>query len=401
MITVTEAQSIINNSIVDFGTERIALMHSIGKVLRENIYADRDFPPYNRVTMDGIAIQYDEFANGRCNFNIEGIAPAGAEQKTLSLGENCLEVMTGSIMPLNADTVIPYEQVIIENGMATIDLEQINQGKNIHLKGFDKKIGELLIREGKKIAAPEIGVCATVGKAEVLVSKMPNAIIISTGDELVDINETPLPHQIRRSNIYRLQTVLQSQGIAADNLHLDDKYDEIIDQLKSVLENYELVILSGGVSKGKFDFLPKALEELDVEKRFHRIAQRPGKPFWFGTYQDKTTVFAFPGNPVSSFMCAQVYFVPWLNKCLKTEERPTPKAVLTEDFEFNPNLSFFLEVKIDFSPDGKLLAIPAKGHGSGDLANLIEVDGYLLLPQGKGLYKAGEAYQYIPFRDSL
>jgi molybdopterin molybdotransferase len=224
-------------------------------------------------------------------------------------------------------------------------------------------------------------------------------MVISTGDELVDIHETPEPHQIRKSNVFRLKSELQKQGIIADTLHLNDNLQEIKEALSTVLENYDVMMLSGGVSKGKFDFLPQALDELGVEKQFHRIAQRPGKPFWFGTYKDQCHVFAFPGNPISSFMCMQAYFIPWLNASLELEARPKRKAVLAEDVEFKPNLTFFCEVAIDYSEKGELLAFPVRGHGSGDLANLVRVDAYLVLEQGKDFYKSGEVYELIPFRD--
>ncbi|MFY0672960.1 MAG: molybdopterin molybdotransferase MoeA [Bacteroidia bacterium] len=398
MISTIEAKAIIFSTIKDFGVEEVLLENALGRVLREEIVGDRDFPPYNRVTMDGIAIRFSEYENGLRSFDIEGIAAAGSPQQHLEKSQACLEVMTGSIMPTGLDTVIPYEQIEITKGKAKIGELNTKLGKNIHIKGFDKIKGDTLIKAGKQIEAPEIGICSTVGKSKVLVSRLPRVIVISTGDELVNIEEVPLPHQIRKSNIFRLKSELQKQGIKADTIHLNDDFEEIKNVFSKIFDRFDVVMLSGGVSKGKFDFLPQALEAKGVEKRFHRIAQRPGKPFWFGTYENKCHVFAFPGNPISSFMCMQAYFNPWLNASLQLVEKPSPKAVLANDVEFKPNLTFFCEVAIDYSEKGELLAIPVRGHGSGDLANLVRVDGYLVLEQGKDLYKAGEVYELIPFR---
>jgi molybdopterin molybdotransferase len=183
--------------------------------------------------------------------------------------------------------------------------------------------------------------------------------------------------------------------------HLQDDYDTIVDKLRALLNDYELIILSGGVSKGKFDFLPQALEELGVEKHFHRISQRPGKPFWFGSYEDKSTVFAFPGNPVSSFMCMQRYFKTWLNHSLQIEHLNTPYAVLGADVHFKPNLTYFLEVKLNFSPTGEIIALPVKGNGSGDLANLVDADAFIELPMGRDDFSKGEKYPILTYREGL
>lgn len=397
MVTVEEANQIIEDHLGDFGIETIPLNQGLARVLREPIVADRDFPPYDRVTMDGIAIRFQDFETGQRKFKIAGVAAAGAPQMHLDTVNACLEIMTGAIMATGVDTVIPYEMVEIENGFATVQVEKVNHRQNIHFKGEDRKRGDLIFGAGKRLSSSEIGVCATVGKAEIQVSTLPKTVIISSGDELVDIDQTPALHQIRRSNVYRIQTVLSSYGIDAHTDHILDDYEEIVERLRDHLENYELVVLSGGVSKGKFDYLPKALEELGVEKHFHRIAQRPGKPFWFGT-KGASTVFAFPGNPVSSFMCMQQYFRSWLEKSTQASPTPQPHAKLTSDVTFKPDLTYFLEVKIDYSEAGEMLANPVKGNGSGDLANLVDADAFIVLPRGKELFEAGEVYPLLFYR---
>ena len=401
MISVAEALEIVTTQAKDFGTERIALSHGTGRVLREDISADRDMPPYDRVTMDGIAIQFTDYEAGLKTYQVSGVAAAGAEQMASEKSGECLEVMTGAIMPKGLDTVIPYEEIVIENGRAILNERPLHPRQNIHFKGFDRIAGETVIKAGQVLSSTEIGVCATVGKANILVSRLPKTVIISTGDELVEIDEKPLPHQIRKSNIYRLKTALSHYGAKVDMAHLDDKYGTIVERLRSMLNEYELVMLSGGVSKGKFDFLPQALEALGVRKHFHRISQRPGKPFWFGSFQDRSTVFAFPGNPVSSFMCMQRYFKTWLNQSLQIKHLNTPYAVLGADVHFKPDLTYFLEVKLDFSPTGEIIANPVKGNGSGDLANLVDADAFIELPMGRNDYHKGEKYPILTYRERL
>jgi molybdopterin molybdotransferase len=158
-----------------------------------------------------------------------------------------------------------------------------------------------------------------------------------------------------------------------------------------------VLILSGGVSKGKFDFIPEVLEQLGVQKRFHQVSQRPGKPYWFGATQDnKKIVFALPGNPVSTFLCFYKYIRPWIMTCCRVDPKPN-SAILALDVNFSPSLTYFLQVRTE-SQNGKLMAYPHVGGGSGDFANLKSVDGFLELPSEKSTFKAGESYPFISFR---
>lgn len=398
MITVAEALQLIETQYRDFGTESIPLHQSVGRILREDLYADRDFPPYNRVTMDGICLQRQAFVDGRRAFKIAGIAAAGSPQTTLRDGAHCMEVMTGSILPLQADVVVRYEDLEIKDGVAKVNLDALGFRQNIHEQGEDREKGSLVISKGRAISPAEIGVAATVGKAEILVSRLPKVLVISTGDELVDVHEQPEAHQIRRSNIYRLQTTLHHYGIQAHTAHLDDDLPAIKNALQDFIQQFEVIILSGGVSKGKFDFLPEALEATGVQKLFHKIKQRPGKPFWFGYHPQGPVVFALPGNPVSSFMCTHRYFIPWLKASLSIEAEPFPLACLEEDIPFKPDLTYFAQVKLRYSEKGTLLAKAIRGNGSGDLANLVDNDAFIALPRGKNLYKKGEVYPVIIYR---
>ena len=196
MISSLEASRIINESARDFGVAMVALGDATGRVLREDWFTDRDMPPYDRVAMDGIAIKYAYFESGQRLFIIDGVAPAGQVQITLTQEDRCIEVMTGGVLPNGCDTVIRYEDVSISTGIAMIKLDHINQGQNVHHQGKDHNAGELIVESLSKISSAEIGVGATLGKSKIKVSKLPKVMVISTGDELVPIDQIPLPHQI-------------------------------------------------------------------------------------------------------------------------------------------------------------------------------------------------------------
>ena len=224
--------------------------------------------------------------------------------------------------------------------------------------------------------------------------KKPNIAVISTGDELIPVDQNPEAHQIRMSNSHMLRTQLIKLGWDANIHHLPDHKDTLRLKLSELLETNDILIFSGGVSRGKADFVPEILEELNVKKLFHRIKQRPGKPFWFGK-QAKKLIFAFPGNPVSSFVCFLKYFKPWFYKT-QAIWVPEIKAELAEPFSFKPGLTYFLQVATT-AVNGKIIAAPVEGNGSGDLANLLYANGLLELPADQTQFKKGELFPYIEF----
>ena len=405
LTTSNKALEIILNNSQNYGTEEVPFFHSLGRVLKENIVADRDFPPFNRVSMDGIAIQFSEFENGKRTFNVEGIQPAGSKQLSMQNHENCIEVMTGAVLPKNTDVVIPYEQVSIVQGIATIEIKELRYFQNIHVRGKDKKEGDLIIAQNKVISSAEIGVLATVGKWTVKVAKQPKVMIVSTGDELVEVNETPANYQIRRSNVHTLVSILKKYYIDADSAHIADDKNALKEKIENFLNDYDVLLFSGAVSKGKFDFIPEILEGLRVEKLFHKVAQRPGKPFWFGHKIIKSSrndrndkiVFAFPGNPISTFVSCLKYFVPWYQKSMKLDFENRTFALLGEDVIFKPSLTYFLQVKLE-KRNGDLVAVPIRGNGSGDLANLVEADAFIELPNDRVEFKKDEVFPIIEYR---
>jgi molybdopterin molybdotransferase len=395
MISVAQALQTVLNSFQDFGVEEIPFVKSVGRILKEEIVADRDFPPFNRVSMDGIAIAFQQFKNGQRAFTVEGIQAAGSEQISLQDAESCIEVMTGAVLPNNANTVIRYEDITIENGVATINTNAVNDGQNIHNKAKDGKFDDILIYQNTKISAAEIGVLATVGKSFVKVARQPKVMIVSTGDELVGVDEIPLEHQIRRSNVFTLVSLLERLNIPSETAHITDDKSILKSKIEGYLQEYDVLLFSGAVSKGKYDFLPEVFEELDVEKLFHKVAQRPGKPFFYGQ-TNTCSVFGFPGNPISTFVNCLAYFYPWYYKSVGIETNQET-AILGEDVSFKPSLTYFLQVKLE-SENGKLVAFPITGNGSGDLASLVNTDAFIQLPSDKIEFKKGEAFPVIKYR---
>jgi len=181
-------------------------------------------------------------------------------------------------------------------------------------------------------------------------------------------------------------------------LHLPDDPEIIRREVGRCLSEFDAILLSGGVSMGKFDYIPQVLEELGVQKHFHKVRQRPGKPFWFGTFGEKGVVFALPGNPVSAFMCLHRYFLPWLEASLGLPPAPPRFAVLEKNLRFEPQLTYFVQVKLKHGEDARLWAEPTEGHGSGDFSNLLDTDAFLELPLERSEFSAGEVFRVIPFK---
>jgi molybdopterin molybdotransferase len=398
MIRVEEAEVLIQAQARNYGVERLPLQQALGRVLAIDLKADRDLPPFNRVAMDGIAIKYNALANGLRSFRVIGTQAAGDKPLEVAVPENCIEIMTGAALAASLDTVIRYEDLEIKDGTATILAEDVVQGQNLHIKGKDKREGEIVAPANRLIDAALVGLAASLGATELRVKTLPKVVVISTGDELVEIDQTPLLYQIRKSNSYTVQAALQEYKLGTDLLHIPDEQEAIRQRLSQCLEQYDVIILSGGISMGRFDYVPQVLEELQVKKHFHKVQQRPGKPFWFGKHPNGVVVFALPGNPVSTFMCLHRYFVPWLKACIGLDTDAKVYALLSRDFTFSPALQYFLQVSLSVNEKGQLLATPFEGNGSGDFANLVEADAFMELPLEKTTFKAGEVYRVWPFK---
>lgn len=366
-------------------------------VLREPLFADRNFPPFHRVCMDGIAFSFADWERGCRRFSIEGCHNAGDAIKALSQRNGCFEVMTGAILPHGCDAVVRYEDVQISGNTAFVS-EQIHVSpmQHVHQEGSDYKKGDLLVSEGAVLRSPQWAIAASIGAGRLKVASKPKLAVVSTGNELVDIGKEPKEHQIRRSNSYGLLSSLRSSGFDAVSVfHLMDHRDVMLDRLGEIVEKFDVIILSGGVSMGKLDLVPAVLLELNIGQIFHKVRQRPGKPLWFGKGLHGQLVFGLPGNPVSTLTCFHRYVLPALRMSLgKNRQTHQQFAVLETAVEFKPQLTYFLPVRIRYLPDGTVSAKPVQINGSGDFATLAQSDGFLELPEARDFFPAGTTYPF-------
>jgi molybdopterin molybdotransferase len=393
MISVEAALETVLSKPGNYGVEKVRLDKIVNRFLADDIFADRDSPPYDRVMMDGIAIRSSELDAGKkLGFFIEGIQAAGDVQKKLQEPHNCIEVMTGTLVPEGTDTIVPYEQVDIIDNRAFLK-QPFTPKKHIHLQGSDHKKGTLALQKGKRLAAADAGLLAAVGIENVPVFTLPKTAIVATGNELIPVAQVPESHQVRMSNVYALQAALQTDCIAADIFHINDDEAILFTQLFRIVKEYDVVLISGGVSKGKYDFVPAILDKLGVQKLFHQVAQRPGKPFWFGHQPAlQTLVFAFPGNPVSTFVCYQFYFRQWLAHSF-TNQQKLPLVQLAGEITGSEALSLFIPVKAGRN-DNTVSEIV--NNGSGDLFSLAVTDGFIYLPKGAISYPSKSVFSFLP-----
>lgn len=383
MISVYQAEHIVLSRAKLLSAEQVPLSMAQGRLLREAVRSDRDQPAFDKVTMDGIAIHSSVYEKGARSFLIEGTAAAGAKACKLRNTSNAIEVMTGAVLPLGCNTVIPVEQIAVEGDKAELKgWTLVKAGQNIVSKGAHGKKGQLLIKENTLLSTPHISVLASVGRSRVSVTRIPRIAIVSTGDELVDISNKPKDYQTRLSNSHALKSLIDSSGLGRGEVfHYADDRKLLLKGIAKNLKDFDIVILSGGVSMGKFDHVPGVLKELGVKELFHKVAQRPGKPFWFGETSKGKVVFALPGNPVSTLVCAYRYVIPYLRKAagLKSSQ---DLVLLGQSLPKNGDLTEFVAVRLT-QKNGSRFAVPVHIAGSGDFAALAEADGFIEYDQNQ------------------
>ena len=385
MLTPAEASAAIAAELRPLGAEPCRLEHAAGRVLREDLAAERDQPPFDRVAMDGIAIASVAFASGTRRFRIAGTVAAGAPPPALEDSRTCLEVMTGAVLPPGADAVIPIELLAVSDGVATItDAAPVPAWANIHRQGIDARAGSRSLASGTRLRGPELAIAASAGRGSILVSREPRIAVISTGDELVSPDATLAAWQIRRSNAYGVGAVLALAGYGyRTDAHVPDNQAVIRATLAEHLGKHELLVLSGGVSAGRFDFVPGVLADLGVRRVFHKVAQRPGKPLWFGMGPGGQAVFGLPGNPVSTLVCLVRYVLPALAQLTGAPAPPVTYGLLAAAYESRHTLSAFVPVDqvADGARRGTLALHPTQG--SGDFTSLRGTAGFVELAPGR------------------
>ncbi len=386
MLTPAQAEILIEQHLACLPIESLPLTQAAGAVLRENVYAERDQPPFDRVAMDGIALTSGDSA-GR--LRIAGTQAAGDPPLTLADPATCIEIMTGAILPRGCDAVVPVEQLQREGDVVRLS-KPVQPWQNVHRRGSDCRQGALLLATGTRLSPPEVAIAAGAGMARVRVSAQPMIVVISTGNELVEPGEAIEPHQVRRSNSYGITASLRQHGFTrvADD-HVRDDEAQLTERLTFHLRTHDVLILSGGVSMGRLDLVPKVLGKLGVDLVFHHIAQRPGKPMWFGVSQSGPAVFALPGNPVSTLVCLARYVLPALRAAMGQAPKEPPRIALTGPVEVKAPLAYYLPVRLKTDDWGRASADPCPTNGSGDFTALAGTDGFVELPPGPNTFPKG------------
>src|SRR5271163_1631774 len=389
-ITPRLAEEAINSRLTCLPIESLPLAQCVGGTLRENIYAERDQPPFDRVSMDGIAVESESLRRGLRRFRIQATQGAGSPALKLAPNE-AIEVMTGAVLPLASDCVVPVEQYEVADGYALLRANVVSTPfHNVHRRGSDGRQGALLLQSGTLLRPPEIAVAASAGMARVRVSSQPALMVVSTGDELIEPGDPISDYQVRRSNAYAVAATLRTRGFGrVGDDHLPDDEFLMHERLSLHLMTHEVVVLSGGVSMGKYDLVPKVLLQLGVQQVFHKIAQRPGRPMWFGVGPQGQAVFGLPGNPVSTLVCLIRNVIPAIAEAMGTKRAPPERLALAAPVSFQHALTYFLPVAIDHDDWGRPWANPRHTHGSGDFLSLTGTDGFVELPPGPNTYPKG------------
>ncbi len=384
-ISVSEAKKLIRDNIKSPDPIDVSISNAAGLVLAEDIFSKTDVPPFNQSSMDGYALNYEGWKKNN-TLKIEGLAQAGlAEQNPLQANNTC-RIFTGAAVPPGANTVVMQEKVDIQDGKLIIKDSNLIAGQNVRIQGSEAKKGELALEKGCLLNAPAIGFLAGLGIHELIVHPRPTISIILTGNELQQPG-LPLSYgQVYESNSYALSAAIRELGILnVDVFSAEDDLKILTEVLAIAMEQSDLVLLTGGVSVGDYDFVIRAAEANGVEQIFHKIRQKPGKPIYFGKKGAKY-IFGLPGNPASVLTCFYEYVYPAIGLLSKREkDLIRMNAILETDIKKPAGLTQFLKAYFD----GKTVK-DLKAQESFRLSSFAKANCMIKLDEDRTEYKAGE-----------
>jgi len=394
MLKVDEAMRLVLNSTEVLPFEEVSLLNSLDRVLARDIYSGLPLPPWDNSAMDGYAVRANDTKyaspNSPCVLEVIGEIKAGEFPECEIIQGKAMRITTGAPLPDGADAVVVLEATEESKDKVKV-FKSVTRGENIRKKGEDVREGSLVIEKGKRVRAYEIAMLASLGITKVTVYRTPRVAVITTGDELIDIEEQLPKGKIRDSNSWMLSALLIKTGInpissgkAADNRN------SLVERVKEALtEGLDCLLVSGGVSVGKYDIVKGVLKELGFQEIFHRVKMKPGKPLLFGRI-NKALVFGLPGNPVSSAISFEVFVRPALFKMMGMEFKPlTVSAILKEDIRKKPGKTHFLRVSLE-EEGGILYAVPLKKQGSAMITSLTSADGFIEIDEDTTILKRGE-----------
>lgn len=386
MITVEEATEILKGILTYPETEEIPIDEALNRILAQDILSSIDIPPFPKSAMDGFAIRSDDSSD---QLQIIEVIPAGyVPHKVLGKGQ-CAKIMTGGILPEGAKRVVKKEVTLEANGFMKIIAEDNRQ--NICLQGEDIKVGDLVLNKGCRLRPQEIAVAASMGLTRIKVFRRPQVGIMATGSEIIQPGQSLKKGQIYDSNTFSLSAQVKQVGAVVKSRQTAvDNPQEIRHWLKKLLDICDVVLVSGGVSVGDYDYVPSILRELGVNLRFEKIAIKPGKPTVFGT-RGKTFVFGVPGNPVSTFVIFDLFIKPLLLRMMGHEFQPVIiRSILTQEIrrQRTERSSYYPVVYKERQ------VYPLPYHGSAHIHALTKANGLICLPRGQKKIAAGSTVHF-------
>lgn len=374
MISVNEAKQIILQSVLIRKSSYIPLSEAFGLVTSKDIIASTDIPNFAQSSMDGYALK---FADKNLSLTVTGEMAAGTSRQLKIGNGEATRIFTGAPLPENADTVVMQEKIRLQNNLLIVEDENLIKGINVRPKGAEVKQGEVAMKKGTYLSAAAIGFLAGIGCSKVSVYTPPKVAIILTGNELQDPGSTLEFGQVYEANSFQLKVVLHQIGIKnIEVFRAGDNPKELHKVLEKAIENNDFVLLNGGVSVGDYDFVAQVANTCGVEEKFHKIKQKPGKPLFFGTKDDKL-IFGLPGNPSSSLTCFYEYVLPALENYMRLPSNVLEiTALVTHDYPKPAGLTHFLKA---FYLNGKVT--PLHAQESFRLHSFAQANCFIVLPE--------------------
>jgi molybdopterin molybdotransferase len=388
MIPVAEAVQIVLREASLLSAEPCALSDARGRILAEHIVADSDLPPFNRSQMDGYAVRAADVVNPPAQLKVVGESAAGAGWHHEMKAGEAVRIMTGAPVPQGADAVQQVELTRESNGAGLVEIrEPVEVGRSIVSRAQEIKAGETVIRAGEEVNAQMIATLASFGYAQVKAGRQPRVTVMATGSELVDVDKKPGRDQIRDSNNYTIEAYAKLAGATVERLPLAGDDPELLrKQMTTALETCDVLITSGGVSMGAYDYTKAAFKELGAEIFFERVALKPGKPTVFGSIEDKL-IFGLPGNPVSVAVTFNLFARPALRAMQGATEKTLPEitAVLARKVKASADRDSYLPARLQTDGNGTMLAEPLKWGGSSDFVSFTHANGLIIVPAGTAI----------------
>jgi molybdopterin molybdotransferase len=401
MLSVSEAQSLVLAKAHVLSAAPVPLSYELlGQVLAEDVVSDIDMPPFDKSLMDGYAVRSADLSDGKALLTVVEELTAGQTPKRALAAGQATRIMTGAPIPAGADAVVMIERTRpASDDRVQIEDRPPRPGQNIMPRGREMRRGEIILSAGAPLRPQEFGVLATVGRITIAVIPRPRVTILSTGDEIVDASQKPQPGQIRNGNGPMLQAQVARAGGIPQYLGIShDRAEELRSRIKQGLQS-DIFVLSGGVSAGKLDLVPGALQELGVQAHFHKVEMKPGKPVFFGTWK-KTLVFGLPGNPVSALACFELFVRPSIRR-LAGHEKPGPffvEATLAENFTYKTDRPTYYPAWMNWEGKGYEVR-PVPWFGSPDLRALTQANAFIFIAAGEHELPAGQVVSVMKTED--